>query len=325
MKYKNPSENIGIKVSVIIPTYNADKYIKETIESVLNQTEKNLEVITSDDVSTDNTVSVIETMIKIDNRVKLIKNDKNRGPSYARNRAIEMANGQWVAILDADDFYHPDRLKNLIKIAEDSNADLVADNIYYVDEHGKNSVLSIKIKENDSEVISTIDFIKNDLPNTVGFKYGFLQPIIKKKFLVEKNIKYDENVRIGEDFMLCVECLLNGAKFILNYNAYYYYRHVQNSLINSSFAERKILSAMMDNNSKLISISEKLGNNEATAILQYRQRLIDHTKIYTEISDGLKNGQLVYPIKTVILNPMSWGYFALKAIDFFKRKFKLKN
>ncbi|MGZ8941902.1 MAG: glycosyltransferase family 2 protein [Methylobacter sp.] len=313
-------KEFSVKVSVIIPTFNASDYIQKTLESVLNQTEPDLEVIVSDDLSTDNTVSIVEGMIKNDSRIKLIKNDKNRGPSYARNRAISKANGQWVALLDADDFYHQDRLKELTKIGEECNADLVADNMYYVDENGEKPVLAIKTQSsNKYEIISIKEFIQNDFPNESGFKYGFLQPLMRKNFLYEKNITYDEKVRIGEDFILCVECLLNGAKFVLCYDAFYYYRFVENSLINTSFAENKILSAMGDNNLKLIFISRKIGNNDAISLLQQRQHLIEHAKLYTEITGNLKKHKFIEPLKKIIMHPGSWGYFYLMAFQYIKR------
>ena len=92
------------KISVIIPTYNRDKYIIESLNSVLKQTYHNLEIIIIDDCSTDNTEFLI-SQVK-DNRIKYIKLKENKGSSFARNVGIEMATGNYITFQDSDDIYH---------------------------------------------------------------------------------------------------------------------------------------------------------------------------------------------------------------------------
>ena len=100
-------------VSVIIPVYNSEKYVKEAIDSVLKQTYQNFEIIVVDDCSTDNSCQIIK---KIDDqRIRLIKLDKNSGVAVARNIAIENAKGQYIAFLDSDDIWLEDKLLQQIK------------------------------------------------------------------------------------------------------------------------------------------------------------------------------------------------------------------
>ncbi|MEH7321092.1 glycosyltransferase family 2 protein, partial [Priestia megaterium] len=106
-------------VSVIIPTYNVEAYIKETIQSVLNQTYQNFEIIIVDDCSTDGTVNVIKQFQ--DTRINLFLNEKNSGPSYSRNKAINLAKGEWIAILDSDDWWDRARLEKMIQMGQDHN------------------------------------------------------------------------------------------------------------------------------------------------------------------------------------------------------------
>ena len=91
------------KVSVIIPLYNEEKYILECINSVINQTYKNLEIIIVDDKSTDNSLKILE-QIK-DDRIKTIKLDKNSGVAHARNKGVEVSTGDYICFLDSDDFW----------------------------------------------------------------------------------------------------------------------------------------------------------------------------------------------------------------------------
>lgn len=99
-------------VSVIMPSYNTANFIKETIDSVLNQTYQNFEIIIVDDCSTDNTDEVVAG-IK-DERIKYIKNEKNSGAAISRNRALREAKGKWIAFLDSDDVWLPEKLEKQI-------------------------------------------------------------------------------------------------------------------------------------------------------------------------------------------------------------------
>lgn len=101
-------------VSIITPSHNAEKFIAQTIESVLAQTYQEWEVIVVDDLSSDNTVQIIEDYAQNDPRIKLIKLEQKSGPAVARNRAIEASRGQYIAFLDADDLWMPEKLEKQI-------------------------------------------------------------------------------------------------------------------------------------------------------------------------------------------------------------------
>ncbi len=101
------------EISVIIPAYNCEQYINKAIESVLKQTFNNFEIIVIDDGSQDNTYQIANSYK--DERISIIRNQQNLGVSTARNFGIEEAKGNWIALLDADDWYSPQRLENLCK------------------------------------------------------------------------------------------------------------------------------------------------------------------------------------------------------------------
>lgn len=101
-------------VSIITPSYNSEKFIRKTIDSVLSQTYKNWEMIIVDDVSPDNANDIIEEYIKKDSRIKLIRLEKNSGAAIARNKAIEESKGRYIAFLDADDCWKKDKLEKQI-------------------------------------------------------------------------------------------------------------------------------------------------------------------------------------------------------------------
>lgn len=108
-------------VSIIMPAYNCEAYIEESIRSVQQQTYENWELIITDDLSSDGTVDLVEAFAKNDVRIKLIKSKVNLGPSGARNIAIEAAQGEYIAFLDSDDIWYPEKLQKQISFMEDND------------------------------------------------------------------------------------------------------------------------------------------------------------------------------------------------------------
>ena len=127
-------------VSVIIAAYNCRPTIGRAIESACKQTLRDIEIIVADDASTDGTFDFVKLLADADKRIKLIKLPQNGGPGVARNAAIKAAIGDWIAVLDADDWYEPRRLEALLKAAKDLNADLVCDNLKIYD-HARGEVV----------------------------------------------------------------------------------------------------------------------------------------------------------------------------------------
>ncbi|MCD6154734.1 MAG: glycosyltransferase [Candidatus Verstraetearchaeota archaeon] len=113
----SPKTSGNPKVSVIIPCYNGEKFIGEAIESVLNQTYQNFEIIIVDDGSTDGSKSVIKTFLK-DPRIKLIEHERNKGIPAARNTAIKASKGEFIAFLDQDDLWYPEKLEKSLDAFE---------------------------------------------------------------------------------------------------------------------------------------------------------------------------------------------------------------
>ena len=124
-------------VSIIMPSYNTGKFIKETINSVINQTYNNWELIIVDDCSTDNTDDVVKT-IK-DNRIKYIKNKENSGAAISRNVALREAKGRWIAFLDSDDLWKKDKLERQIKFMEKNNYYFSYTNYVEIDENSNSN------------------------------------------------------------------------------------------------------------------------------------------------------------------------------------------
>ena len=124
-------------ISIIMAAYNAEKTIEQAINSVLNQTYPNFELLVVNDCSTDKTAALVEAVAKKDNRVRLISNKKNSGVSYTRKHGLEETRGEWIAILDSDDAWKPEKLEKQIALQEKTNADLLFTGSAFMDADGK--------------------------------------------------------------------------------------------------------------------------------------------------------------------------------------------
>ncbi|MCO6174801.1 glycosyltransferase [Flavobacterium sp. NRK F10] len=123
-------------VSVITPTFNAEKFVAETIQSVLKQTHTHWELILVDDVSTDHTVSVLRSFAKQDTRIKVFQLAENSGPGVARNFAIQQAQGNYIAFLDADDLWKPEKLEKQLQFMEEEHLPMTFSFYEQIDEEG---------------------------------------------------------------------------------------------------------------------------------------------------------------------------------------------
>lgn len=130
-------------VSIITPSYNSAKFIKQTADSVLAQSYKDWEMLIVDDCSTDNSVKIINQIINQDERIKLIQLNKNSGQAIARNTAIKQATGRYIAFLDADDLWLPEKLEQQIQFMADNNLGFTYCSYNIIDE--KNNSLGVFI------------------------------------------------------------------------------------------------------------------------------------------------------------------------------------
>lgn len=124
-------------VSIVMPAYNCEKYVVEAINSILAQTYRNWELLVLDDGSKDNTLRIIEEFSQNDSRIKALPNGKNMGVSATRNRGIELASGEWIAFLDSDDMWEPEKLEKQFEIVDKEAAEFLFTGSSYINEEGE--------------------------------------------------------------------------------------------------------------------------------------------------------------------------------------------
>ena len=216
---------LDLSVTVIIAAYNCEAFLGRAIASAARQTLSPMEILIVDDCSTDGTRDVIRAAAAADERVKLIALPKNGGPSAARNAGLDAARSSWIATLDADDAFAPERLAQLVPFGVATGADLVADDVAYYDAVADRVTgRGFAMDEDISEVPVTLhDYFSHNLATGTSFDWGLLKPIFRRSTLLQKGIRYKTGLRHGEDFQLVTELLLQGGVFrVLNEPLYLY-------------------------------------------------------------------------------------------------------
>ena len=183
-------------VSVIMPAYNGEKYIRESIESVLNQTYENLELVIVEDKSTDNTLSIIQSYQ--DSRIRLYLNSQNRGIAYSTNLAISKSSGKYVALLDDDDIALKRRLEWQVAFLEEhEDIDILGGRSALIDKDGN-------FIRYDKEPIYNPNLIKANLL-FYNKKFANCTVMIRKSFIEENDLKYQENCLGMQDFKFYID------------------------------------------------------------------------------------------------------------------------
>jgi succinoglycan biosynthesis protein ExoO len=261
-------------VSVVIAAYQAAEFVAEAVNSALAQTLRDLEVIVVDDCSTDATWAVLGDCAARDGRVRRLRQPRRSGPGAARNTGIAAASGRWIAILDADDLFLPERLERMVSVAEGCGADLLGDNLLMAD-FATGRPLGRRFAETSLArpgPVTLEEAIRRDMPGiTEGEKFGFLQPLIRREFLRRHGIRYVEEVRAGEDWLLYATCIAHGARFHTMPEGWYVYRLRSGSVT----ANRANTLSQSAGNRHISRIAARLGHHAVLPLLRERQRMID--------------------------------------------------
>ena len=217
-------------ISIITPTYNSSLYIAETIKSIISQTHDNWELILVDDFSNDNTVSIIESFISLDNRIKLIKNTENKGAAFTRNTAILESKYSYLAFLDSDDIWVKEKLEKQLFFMKSKKISFSFTGFKIIDYKSKSTGKTVDTKQNGS--FSYEDMLTKKA--TLGCSTVMLN---KKAF---KGLLVMPSIRTGQDYAFWLKLLKNT-----NEKAYIIslpltnYRITPNSISRNKFKKAK--------------------------------------------------------------------------------------
>lgn len=251
------------KVSVIIPVYNVEKYLPECLDSVINQTLPDIEIICVDDGSTDRSLAILSKYAKQDNRIKIIK-QQNKFAGAARNAGLDAAQGEFLSFLDSDDFFEPEMLEEMYNKAKDEESDMVVCGYYTYDQMCERNTFQRKL--NPQMVLDAP--IKPEEYSDKLFNFCFPTPwtkLIKHDLFTKYNLRF-ENLKKCND-LTCIYLTIATAQKI--------------SFVNKPFVHYR-------SNTGTQTSSDRFGKNEyfiqaASALEKNLQRLGLYDKFYEKM------------------------------------------
>ena len=247
------------KISVIIPVYNVEKYLRECLDSLVNQTLKDIEIICINDGSTDGSSDILEEYALKDDRIMIINQD-NQGQGIARNKGIEIANGEYLAFVDPDDYIDLNTFEIVYDKFKETDADIVQYDFVTCRENGKfnkrqaikkqtKKYLKLNLKNN--QVFNLKDF---KIKSFAGFRLCVWDKVYSTKFIKENNIIFAPT-KYGEDNIFSISAILLAGNIIYLNKYFYHYRTRLGSAVHKAsddnfcvFENVRLLKEFMVNN-----------------------------------------------------------------------------
>ncbi len=227
---------MAAEVSFIVPVYNAEKCIGRLIESVLEQEFTDLELILIDDGSKDGSGEIMDSWAEKDERVQVL-HKPNSGVSDTRNRGLETAKGKYIRFLDADDWIPADSTKEMVRCAEEKEADLVVADFYRV--VGEN--VSVKGSISSGDVLTRNEYAGWMMESPADYYYGVIwNKLYRRDIITRYGIRFDPSLSFCEDFIFNLEYILHTQKIApLNVPVYYYVK-TDGSLVSQNMNPMRI-------------------------------------------------------------------------------------
>lgn len=218
-------------ISIILPVYNASKYLDECIKSILDQSYKNYEAIFVDDGSKDNSLEILRKYQKIDNRVVVIHQD-NQGVASARNIGLKYATGQYITFIDPDDYVYSNYLYYLKGLIDNNNCDIAI---------SKGIVDSYKPNKKNTNHSLTLFTSQDAIVDILTYKMNVAvwNKMYKRDLLYTNHIKFDEELRMGEGFNFNIDAFKYARKIAIGYEQTYFYRRDNLDSATTKFSTEK--------------------------------------------------------------------------------------
>ena len=285
-------------VSFVIAAYNAETSIARAIESALAQRDVSMEVIVADDCSSDRTLDIARSFAP--EQVRVVALERNRGPGGARNAGLALATGRWVAVLDSDDTMRPDRLKRMIERAEAAKAEIAVDNLEVVKDitGARQPMFPAELLESRPE-LGLADFIAANIMFEETFSFGYMKPVFERAFLERLGLRYNEALRIGEDYILLASALASGGRCVIEPSVGYAY-HIRDGSI-SRVLELHHVEAMLRADAAFLR-EHRLGA-EAKAAQTRRTRSLKQAASFLLLVQHLKAGAPLKAVGTALRDP----------------------
>lgn len=290
-------------VAIIMANYNGARFIGAAIESVRRQTLTSWELIVVDDASSDDSLAIAEQSAGGDPRIKILAQNVNRGPAAARNRALDLVTARWIAIVDSDDLIPPQRLQSLLRRAHITGAAIIADSLLEFSLRARPRPFLPAWLSEETSWISLESFIRSNCLYSRMPALGYLKPMIRMDVVRELGLRYDESLRIGEDYHFLIRMMARGYRLLLEPASFYFYRK-HDSSISHRLRESDIMA--------LIAADHRFAQRDipfappVQAALRRRQRTLQSLQAYDNVINALKRGDRSTAAKCAARRPHIW-------------------
>jgi len=269
--------NNNKKVSIIMPVYNAQDFVLQSLKSIAESTHKNLEIIIIDDCSTDKTEKVVNDFIKTDDRFFYFHNTSNRNVSISRNIALRKITGEYVTFVDSDDYISKDWIENLVATAISKDAHIVIGKTKQVT-NGVETDYNMKELDEPKELYFNSVILKK---NAVVWN-----KLYRSELIINNHIYFAPDIYIGEDLLFNYKAMYYSLKIFYNDKGYYYYRKDnETSIMNKSQADnycrniQKVLNCIINFNNLVGDKNMHVMKKQVKDILRKYYRADRHCKI----------------------------------------------
>ena len=265
-------------ISVCIPIYNVEKYIRRCLDSIISQTYSDLEIIVVNDSTPDNSMQIVKDYAQIDNRISIIEHESNMGLMMARRTAYMAAKGEYITFVDSDDYIPSTAIENLVKSIESTDADIVSGTIEYISIDGKTEKYSNVLRYGNDSRSALKSLLKKE------FGHNLCSKAFRRQLL--QNYQYESitNCNNGEDGLLFYQVLRNCANIVSISDIVYYYCQNLQSSSQTSLSESGIRTVLQLNNLRKC-VCEKYPELQIL-LFNYISPTVVSLRINTELSES---------------------------------------
>lgn len=303
------------RLTVVMANMDGGAHIGSAIASVLCQSRSDLELIVSDDASTDQSVEIVQQIAARDPRVRLVRSEERGGPARARNRALELARGSWIAIVDSDDLLHPLRMERMIDRAEQLGVDVIADDLIYFGANLGRTLLG-ELRLTAPWLPTKAEFLEAEMARP-AIPVGYLKPVIRRDAI--GTLRYRTYLTVGEDFDFLLRILLGGACIAVLPEAYYLYRRHAESI------SHRLSGAAID---AMLKASEALREEvppELLNLLERRRNSQVTQKKFTALVEALKGRRASDALRILAATPSLGAPLSRSVIEHVSRRFRSRQ
>lgn len=280
-------------LSVIMANRNGAPYVRDAVAGVLRQTFRDLELVFSDDGSSDDSVAVARAAANGDPRLRIVTSDVAGGPAAARNRALEAARGEAVAVVDSDDLMHPARFERMLARMDTLGVDILTDDqAYFGARLGHRLLDSLDFEA--PWFVTAEDYLGAELRSS-AIPVGYMKPVIRRSTLAD--LRYSEAMTVGEDFDLVFRLLLAGARMAVVPDVLYFYRRHSASISHRLRAQdsEAMLRATMG--------YAQQASGSLLPLIERRMRFHEEARDYAHLVEALKAFDVASATRAIARRP----------------------